>query len=407
VITQKDGTFFGYSDVYLEGDRVFGRAQEVTLGDISADANLFRAREALGDAVVLGSLKNGGGIRASIGSIGESGEKLPPAASPVKPAGAISQLDIENALRFDNKLMVFDTTPGGLLAILNHAAGLAPGNGGYAQVGGIHFSYDPSLPVGARVRDVAVHDLEGRFVARVVDDGVVLPQAPSGLSVVSLNFTANGGDGYPIKANGDNFRYLLAGGGLSAPVDETLDFTAAATVPAGALGEQAAFAAFLETFHGTPETAYASADTPAALDERIQNLQVKAEDTVLPASLLSVGGVEIPGGSSLALTFPGNETTAVALLARIGGGQPGTPAEVLATVPGAASGLPAGFPPGLPSAVLGADGGSGAVEFLLQDLATGATTPLQVSNASPAGFTLQGPGGTLIRAEVLPPARTS
>ncbi len=219
VITQKDGTFFGYSDVYLEGDRVFGRAQEVNLGDISADANLFRARQALGDSVVLGSLKNGGGIRASIGSIGESGEKLPPAASPVKPAGAISQLDIENALRFDNRLMVFDTTPDGLLAILNHAAGLAPGNGGYAQVGGIHFSYDPSLPAGDRVRDVAVYDLEGRFVARLVDDGKVLPQAPASLSLVSLNFTANGGDGYPIKANGTNFRYLLAGGGLSAPID--------------------------------------------------------------------------------------------------------------------------------------------------------------------------------------------
>jgi hypothetical protein len=38
---------------------------------------------------------------------------------------------------------------------------------------------------------------------------VVSPDAPALISVVTLNFLANGGDGYPIKANGENFRYLL------------------------------------------------------------------------------------------------------------------------------------------------------------------------------------------------------
>jgi len=38
VVTVKDGTKFGFSNVYMEGDRVFGRAQEVNLGDITADA---------------------------------------------------------------------------------------------------------------------------------------------------------------------------------------------------------------------------------------------------------------------------------------------------------------------------------------------------------------------------------
>ena len=31
--TPKDSNIFGYTDVYLEGDRVFGRAQETNLGD--------------------------------------------------------------------------------------------------------------------------------------------------------------------------------------------------------------------------------------------------------------------------------------------------------------------------------------------------------------------------------------
>ena len=82
---------------------------------------------------------------------------------------------------------------------------------------------------------------------------MVLPGAPALISVVTLNFTANGGDGYPIKANGENFRYLLADGTLSAPVDEALDFTAPANVPANALGEQQAFGDYMQAFHGTPE----------------------------------------------------------------------------------------------------------------------------------------------------------
>ncbi len=282
VIRTKDANIFGYTKVYLEGDRALGRAQEVNLGDISADANLFKAKAAIAPGTILASLKNGGGIRASVGSIGETGEKLPPAASSVKPAGAISQLDAENALRFDNKLIVFDTTPQGLLNILNYAAGLAPGNGGYAQIGGVRFSYDPTKATGQKVQDIAIFDLNEKLVARVADNGVLLADAPAKISVVTLNFTANGGDGYPIKENADNFRYLLNNGTLSAPVDKTLDLTAAANVPANTLGELKAFEDFLKANYGTPAKAYNVADTPATQDQRIQNLQVKAVDTVIP-----------------------------------------------------------------------------------------------------------------------------
>jgi hypothetical protein len=105
--------------------------------------------------------------------------------------------------------------------------------------------------------------------------------------VVILNFTANGGDSYPIKANGENFRYLLANGTLSGPVDESLNFTADTTYSSlgltitDILGEQKALEDFLEARHSTPATAYASRDNPASLDLRIQNLQLKAQDTVL------------------------------------------------------------------------------------------------------------------------------
>jgi uncharacterized protein YjiK/2',3'-cyclic-nucleotide 2'-phosphodiesterase (5'-nucleotidase family) len=327
VIRTKDANIFGYTKVYLEGDRAFGRAQEVNLGDISADANIFKAQAALGNGAVLASLKNGGGLRASVGSIGENGEKLPPIASSVKPAGAISQLDIENALRFDNKLIVFDTTPQGLLNIFNYAAGLAPGNGGYAQVGGVQFSYDPTKPIGQRVQDIAINDSNGNLVAQIADNGILLTNAPAKISVVTLNFTANGGDGYPIKANADNFRYLLDNGALSAPIDKSLDFTAAANLPVNALGEQKAFQDFLQAFHGTLAKAYNVADTPVTQDQRIQNLQVKAADTVF--SSLNQAPTGITFSNVVASIAENTTTTSRTKVADIGITDDGKGANVL------------------------------------------------------------------------------
>lgn len=293
IVTTKDGNKFGFSSVYLEGDRFFGRAQEVNLGDITADANTEAARSALGlpaDAPIF-SLKNGGGLRASIGSIDEDGAKV---ANPATPTGNVSQLDVENALRFDNKLMVFDLTSQQLLNVLNYAAGLPAGNGGFPQVGGIRYSYDPSLPAGQKVRSVALYASDGRQLAVVAKDGVVVPGAPASIKTVALNFTANGGDGYPIKGvNGSGFRYLKTDGTVSAAIPDPVDpttidftgasgFTAAGVTGADLLGEQKTFETYLRTKHGTPATAYAQADTPQAQDLRIQNLAVRADAVIAP-----------------------------------------------------------------------------------------------------------------------------
>lgn len=320
VISAKDGEIWGYTDVYLEGERSQVRSQETNLGDLSADANAFVAGQALGFGGlgdIVGSLKNSGGIRAQIGTVEPAtGDKQPPAANPSagKPEGAISTLDIENALRSDNKLMVFDTTPAGLKAILEFAAGLAPGNGGFIQIGGIRVAYDPAAPAGSRVQSIAMIDQAGALVARVVDDGQVLAEAPGTIPVVSLNFTANGGDGYPVKANASNFRYLLADGSLSAAVDPTLDLTLPATFStvgitgAAILGEQQAFKDYLQAFHATPDAAYGTADTPATEDQRIQNLAVKATDTVFDGSGPVVGPDDgVPEGTAGNDTLTGSE----------------------------------------------------------------------------------------------------
>ena len=309
VINVKDGNLFGFSNVYLEGERSIIRNEETNLGDITADANKAALRDAIGDVPYVISLKNGGGIRSSIGTVSDPDpvtgaiQKLPTAANEDanKPAGAISQLDIENALRFDNKLMAFDTTVQGLLNILNWGAGLGPNNGGFPQIGGVAYSYDPTRPgnagttPGSRIRDLALIDENGKTILKLVDNGVILNEVPSKITVIALNFTANGGDGYPAKANGENFRYLLANGTLSNAVDEALDFTAPAgfssvgVTAADVLGEQKAFQDYLQERYSTPATAFNTADTTQAGDLRIQN-QAARTDTVLDAQAVVFNG---------------------------------------------------------------------------------------------------------------------
>lgn len=289
VINAKDSSIFGFTNVYLEGERSFVRGQETNLGNLTADANTFVLQKALDSSDgFLVSLKNGGGIRAQIGAVSSAGgtaDKLPPLANPDagKAAGGVSQLDVENSLRFDNKLMAFDTDAAGLKAILEHGVAAWPNQGRFPQLGGVSFSWDPDLAPGARIKDIALIDANGNAGVRLFNDGVLQSGIPSKITVVTLNFLANGGDGYPIKQAADNFRYLLDNGKLSAAVDEALDFTATSVISQYAtggtslLGEQQALREYMQAFHGTQDKAFRAADTPESLDMRIQNLNARAD----------------------------------------------------------------------------------------------------------------------------------
>ncbi|MCB1491795.1 MAG: 5'-nucleotidase C-terminal domain-containing protein, partial [Rhodobiaceae bacterium] len=200
VVIATDSNVFGETDVFLDGVRTSVRTEETNLGDLSADANLAVAQSV--DATVMVSIKNGGGIRAPIGEVDMAGNEVPTAANPLsgKEAGEISQLDIENSLRFNNELSLITLTPEQLLQVLEHAvAAVAPGAtpGQFAQVGGISFSYDPTAPSGDRVMSAALVDDLGNKLA-IVENGDVLPGAPAAIRVVTLNFLADGGDNYPF-----------------------------------------------------------------------------------------------------------------------------------------------------------------------------------------------------------------
>lgn len=286
VINAKDGEVFGYTGVYLEGERSFVRSEETNLGNITADANAAKLRAITGTTAPVVSLKNGGGIRAQIGAVssaGGSAVKLPPPANPAvgKAEGGVSRLDIENALRFDNKLIAFETTPVGLKTILEHGVASWPNQGRFPQVGGVSFSWDPSRASGSRILSLSLIDDEGGIAAALYKEGVAVEDAPQVIAVVTLNFLANNGDGYPMKANGENFRYLLADDTLGPVLDEVNDFTISPSLPGNPVGEQKVFGDYLSARHAAPSAAYHLADTPITADLRIQKLDVRG-DSVLP-----------------------------------------------------------------------------------------------------------------------------
>ena len=287
VIDTKDGEVYGFTDVYLDGRRQAVRTQETNFGDLTSDANLDFARSL--DPTVEVAIKNGGGIRAEIGTVGTDTvpEPLPPQANPdaSKPEGGISRLDIENGLRFNNGLSLLTVTADGLKQVLETAvSGVAPNAtpGAFPQVAGLEFSFDPSLPAGGRVRSLALVDEAGQPTDVLVRDGAVAGDAARPVRLVTLNFLADGGDGYPLDTLGTDRRDLFAAG-------TDTGFTVEGR-------EQQAFADYIAAEHGTPDRAYAVAETPPELDLRVQNLSVRA-DTVLEGAA-SAGAAPASGGAA-------------------------------------------------------------------------------------------------------------
>lgn len=298
VIVAKDGNVFGKASVFLEGRREFTRTEETNLGNLTSDANLWQARQA--DPTVTLSLKNGGGIRQAMGTVNAVGSTVtlePTAANPAanKQAGDISQLDIENSLRFNNRLSVVTVPVSGVKALLEHGvAQTAPGQtpGRFPQVGGMAFSYDPSLPVNSRIRSVVRLDSLGNIVDTLVRNGQIHGNPNRTYKMVTLNFLAGGGDGYPFAANSTNRVDLDTV--IAAPGAATF------TVPGS---EQDAFAEYMVVRHPA-SSPYAIAETAAAQDFRIQDLSRRNEG-LLPFDLATLVA---PANNSRLLTSPTNST---------------------------------------------------------------------------------------------------
>jgi 2',3'-cyclic-nucleotide 2'-phosphodiesterase (5'-nucleotidase family) len=272
VIGSKDGQVWGFTKVYLEGERAFVRSEETNLGDLTADANLVYAKKI--DPSVLISLKNGGGIRSQIGSIDVvSGAKEPPLANPSanKPEGAVSTLDIENSLRFNNSLSLVTVSASKLKELLEHGIALYPNQGRFPQVGGLAFSFDLTRSAGSRILNLAIQDSQGNDLDVVVRGGAVVGDPGRKFRMVTLNFLASGGDSYPFPTDAAANRVDLFSS--SAPLTGAATFSGDGT-------EQDALAEYLKANHGTATEAYKQADTSVSQDLRLQNTALRSDEVI-------------------------------------------------------------------------------------------------------------------------------
>ena len=282
IIDAKDGELYGRTGVYLNGIRESVRTEETNLGDLTADANLFRGR--LTDPEVSISLKNGGGIRDSIGAIlsgGGGSVRVPPVANPRvgKQDGDISQLDIENALRFNNALALVTLTAQQLRDAMEWSVAGSGTPGQFPQTGGLKFSFDParapmtyfSAPDGTptnidfsgeRLRSLVARRADGRLDL-VVEDGQLVGDSNRTFRMVTLAFMVAGGDRYFPLTQG------------TAPTNLVDPLATIVFATDGA--EQKALADYLDAA-GT----WSDPDTAAGQDERIQRLTVRADGVLAP-----------------------------------------------------------------------------------------------------------------------------
>ncbi|MEB3342089.1 bifunctional metallophosphatase/5'-nucleotidase [Okeania sp.] len=297
-VADRDSNVFGATDVFINGTRGNVRTEETNLGNLTADANLFVAKQY--DPNVVVSLKNGGGIRDNIGQSfipagGTSDDlvQLPPAGNDFKAEGQISQLDIENTLRFNNELSLLTVTAEELKQILEHgvaatADGATPGQ--FPQVGGLAFSFDATQQGieltedadgnvtgvgtdGERIRSLAIKDENGAIADVIVSNGEIVGNPDREIRLVTLNFLAGGGDSYPFELFGEN-RVDLVGEDLPPGATNNADFAANGS-------EQDALAEFLaENFPADGDPSFTIEDVPPEQDQRIQNLSAR-QDTVL------------------------------------------------------------------------------------------------------------------------------
>ncbi len=184
-----NATVIGQSEVSLNGARGAAgtpgsfqagvRNAETNLGNMVADA----MRHAGGTDI---AIQNGGGIRSSIS------------------AGNVTVGDTFNVLPFTNLVKTAPSISAEQLkTIMEHSVARSSPSGAaegrFAQVSGMRVVYDTTRASGDRV------------VSIVLDDGSVLVQngqvvsGARNVSLTTIDFTANGGDGYPFAAAGVEF----------------------------------------------------------------------------------------------------------------------------------------------------------------------------------------------------------
>ena len=217
------------SNVPLDGRRTQVRTRETNLGDLIADAFLWKATQMsnqMGLPVPEIAMQNGGGIRNNS----------------IIPAGNLSELTTFSVLPFANFLCVVPNVPRShVKEILENAiSNIAQVDGRFAQVAGMVVEYNLQgqrqivdnsgnvLTPGTRVRNVTIIGNGNGLGTPIVENGVVVPGP--GINIATIDFLANGGDQYPFRGIPFN---ILAGvtyqGALSEYLEDGLNGVVSST----------------------------------------------------------------------------------------------------------------------------------------------------------------------------------
>lgn len=165
------------SPIFLAADRLVMRTRETELGNLMADA-IRQATDC--DAALI----NGGNIRAPL------------------PEGKVTVADIDAMLPYDTTILTAEVPGGAIREALELSVSRYPGEfGGFLQVSGLTFAFDPAKPAGKRVIDIAVG-------GKPLDDDRLY-------RIAACDWLAAGGDGYEMliepfkKAAGNEILVLI------------------------------------------------------------------------------------------------------------------------------------------------------------------------------------------------------
>lgn len=181
------------SEVPLEGRRDPGvRTQETNLGNLLADALLSSARSraaAFGVPQPTVAFQNGGGIRNNN----------------LLPAGPFTELNSFQVASFSNFVSIVPNVPRATIkALLENAVSKMPAaDGRFAQVAGLTFEYTTAGTPQVTATDGTITTPGTRVQKVTLDDGTVIVDsgavvAGPGVSLATNDFSARGGDQYPL-----------------------------------------------------------------------------------------------------------------------------------------------------------------------------------------------------------------
>ena len=152
-----------HSDKNLSSYRLLVRRNESELGNLVADAYRWAGKADI-------SITNGGNLRADL------------------PEGDLKRRDILNIFPFGNTLRIAEIKGSTVREMLEHSVEYYPASfGGFLNVSGMTFSYDPTQPAKHRVKEILIGD-------NPLDEDKIY-------TIVLLDFFTSGGDDYTMLAN--------------------------------------------------------------------------------------------------------------------------------------------------------------------------------------------------------------